>query len=210
MESGGTDLSILVVPSTPVMRTCVWFARWRARLFLLVPLTLVVLAHSRLVNLWVGSLLVLVGTLFRFWGSGYLEKNLRLTTEGPYRLVRHPLYLGSLLIVGGWCLMNGQWLWAIGNLLYASFLFGCSMIWEEYRLLHLFPSYKEYRAAVPLLIPTRFHLRSLGLTQSHPTESDASSGSYSWGRVWSNGEPRSIFWSWLVVLLFWGKFYYGF
>jgi protein-S-isoprenylcysteine O-methyltransferase Ste14 len=41
-------------------------------------------------------LLILFGIGVRLWGSGNLRKNREITDTGIYRLVRHPLYLGSL------------------------------------------------------------------------------------------------------------------
>jgi len=38
------------------------------------------------------------GELLRLWAAGHLEKSREVTTSGPYRYVRHPLYLGSSLI----------------------------------------------------------------------------------------------------------------
>ena len=42
----------------------------------------------------------LVGGGFRFWATLYLggRKERELVTDGPYSIVRHPLYVGSLLI----------------------------------------------------------------------------------------------------------------
>ncbi|MDR0787305.1 MAG: phosphatidylethanolamine N-methyltransferase family protein, partial [Gemmatimonadota bacterium] len=40
--------------------------------------------------------LILLGVAIRLWGSGNLHKNQEITSTGAYRLVRHPLYVGSL------------------------------------------------------------------------------------------------------------------
>ena len=37
-----------------------------------------------------------VGELLRIWAAGHIEKGREITRSGPYRFVRHPLYLGSL------------------------------------------------------------------------------------------------------------------
>jgi protein-S-isoprenylcysteine O-methyltransferase Ste14 len=38
------------------------------------------------------------GELLRIWAAGHLEKSREVTTSGPYRFTRHPLYMGSTLI----------------------------------------------------------------------------------------------------------------
>ena len=47
-----------------------------------------------------GIIFLVSGVLIRFWARGHFER-VRLFTTGPYALVRHPLYLGSLFIVVG-------------------------------------------------------------------------------------------------------------
>jgi len=62
-----------------------------------------------------GVLLVVLGIAMRSWAAGTLTKSTHLTTTGPYRLVRNPLYLGSLLMLVGFCLLIGDvWLLVIG------------------------------------------------------------------------------------------------
>jgi protein-S-isoprenylcysteine O-methyltransferase Ste14 len=40
--------------------------------------------------------LIVLGVFVRLWGSGNLRKNQEITNTGVYRIVRHPLYVGSL------------------------------------------------------------------------------------------------------------------
>lgn len=40
--------------------------------------------------------LIVLGLIIRLWGSGNLRKNQEITRTGVYRMVRHPLYVGSL------------------------------------------------------------------------------------------------------------------
>ena len=56
-----------------------------------------------------GAALAVSGLMLRCWGAGHLVKNDFLTTSGPYRYVRHPLYLGTLLIGIGFALIVGGW-----------------------------------------------------------------------------------------------------
>jgi len=60
--------------------------------------------------LWgpLGALIVLLGIALRSWAAGVLHKNEGLATTGPYALVRHPLYIGSLIIALGFCIITGD------------------------------------------------------------------------------------------------------
>lgn len=62
-------------------------------------------------DLWgyVGLSLALTGLAIRSWAAGILRKGRDLTIEGPYSLCRHPLYLGSLLMVVGIFVLLGRW-----------------------------------------------------------------------------------------------------
>jgi len=56
------------------------------------------------INTWPGFAgfgLVIVGLGIRAWSAGFIAKARQLATNGPYALSRHPLYLGSFLLVLG-------------------------------------------------------------------------------------------------------------
>jgi len=55
-----------------------------------------------------GIALALCGCAVRLWGTGHLHKNKILATGGPYAFVRHPLYVGTFLVILGLGLMSGQ------------------------------------------------------------------------------------------------------
>jgi protein-S-isoprenylcysteine O-methyltransferase Ste14 len=42
-----------------------------------------------------------VGESIRLWAAGHLEKSREVTSSGPYRFTRHPLYVGSSLMAVG-------------------------------------------------------------------------------------------------------------
>ncbi len=50
-----------------------------------------------------GVVLVVVGVGLRSWSAGILRKNAELTMTGPYGLIRNPLYLGSFMMMFGFC-----------------------------------------------------------------------------------------------------------
>ena len=75
---------------------------------------------------------------------------LRFTTPGPYRLVRHPLYIGWFTVF-----------WAAPTMTAAHLLFAVGMTayilaairWEERDLVAAHPEYAAYRGRVPMLLP---------------------------------------------------------
>jgi protein-S-isoprenylcysteine O-methyltransferase Ste14 len=50
-----------------------------------------------------GCGLIFAGLAIRSWSAGILRKSRELTTTGPYALIRNPLYIGSFLIMSGFC-----------------------------------------------------------------------------------------------------------
>jgi hypothetical protein len=46
-------------------------------------------------SLAAGMAIGATGEAIRVWAAGHLEKSREVTTSGPYRFTRHPLYLGS-------------------------------------------------------------------------------------------------------------------
>lgn len=104
-------------------------------------------------SLAIGAPWALLGIILRGWAAGHLEKNIQLTTSGPFAWVRNPLYLGSLLIGIGFAFAAKDELLAV--LIGIFFLgFYLPVIEEEERHLSaLFPDYQNYQQCVPKLIP---------------------------------------------------------
>jgi protein-S-isoprenylcysteine O-methyltransferase Ste14 len=116
-------------------------------------------------DLWlggVGLLLFAVGLTFavwarlhigRNWGMPMTEKNdPELVTSGPYRLVRHPIYLG-ILVAGLGTAVAVSWMWLIAVAL-AGFYFGYSATIEERFLARSFPNtYPAYKGSTKMLLP---------------------------------------------------------
>ncbi len=48
-----------------------------------------------------GMLVALAGEAIRIWAAGHIDKGREVTRSGPYRFVRHPLYLGSAIMGAG-------------------------------------------------------------------------------------------------------------
>lgn len=100
--------------------------------------------------------LVFAGLALRTWAAGTLQKRKELAMSGPYQLVRHPLYVGSYLMMVGFCLLVGdrENLWVVfGPIL---FLYILRAVSEEKYLAKLFPEqWPEFIRRVPRFIPRR-------------------------------------------------------
>ncbi len=70
-------------------------ARFRVPLGFVSGVLVLVLARPRWATLLAGILVACAGEAIRVWSAGHLEKSREVTRSGPYRWVRHPLYVGS-------------------------------------------------------------------------------------------------------------------
>lgn len=97
--------------------------------------------------------LVIPGLWLRGYASGYVKKNRELTMTGPYAHTRNPLYLGSILIAGGFALALLSWLVAVVLAIVFALIYVPVIASEESFLRAAFPRFEEYCRNVPRLIP---------------------------------------------------------
>lgn len=111
---------------------------------------------------WVSIILMSFGILLAVWSVWVMKKsrlrilpdpsaNAMLVTDGPYKLIRHPMYSSIMLFCAG---MN-HWSELIDFILYAS-LFGTLMVklvFEEHMLKQRFANYSQYQDKTYRLIP---------------------------------------------------------
>jgi protein-S-isoprenylcysteine O-methyltransferase Ste14 len=103
--------------------------------------------------------LILAGTAFSVWSVRHLSTCLsvlpqarRLVDSGPYRLVRHPLYLGEIVAVTGFAVRGGHPSHAV--LLLALILLQLYRAAREERLLAAgVPGYADYVARTWRIVP---------------------------------------------------------
>ncbi|HEX5419213.1 MAG TPA: isoprenylcysteine carboxylmethyltransferase family protein [Gammaproteobacteria bacterium] len=114
------------------------------------------------VLLAIGAVLVLLGLAVRMYASGYIAKNKELATDGPYALVRHPLYTGNLLALLGFAIANGRW-WAVPLVLaFFWFYYPPAIQYEDRKLKALFgAAWEHWSRSVPALWPSFRNLRGL-------------------------------------------------
>ena len=73
-------------------------ARLRVPLGFLCAVAAFVLARPTWSSWSLGLAIAILGEGVRIWAAGHIEKGREITNSGPYRFVRHPLYLGSALL----------------------------------------------------------------------------------------------------------------
>lgn len=110
-----------------------------------------------------GALLVLASTALLLWARWVLgtmwasvpmlQEHHELRTDGPYRLVRHPIYTGLLGLIIGGMLACGFGVWIIILAAATPWLLRRVRIEDAMMASQFGASYEAYRATVPALIP---------------------------------------------------------
>jgi protein-S-isoprenylcysteine O-methyltransferase Ste14 len=102
-----------------------------------------------------GLALVGAGEAVRIWAAGHLYKNERVTTSGPYAYVKNPLYLGTFLIIVGFCLMASNYvLMAVGLVVFVAYYAPFKQRRESGRLRERFgEAWVRYDEHVPGYLP---------------------------------------------------------
>lgn len=78
-----------------------------------------------------GALVGLAGEGIRLWAAGHLEKSREVTSSGPYRFTRHPLYVGSSVMAMGVAIGCRSWVVAVVVLLYMTTTLSAAVRTEE-------------------------------------------------------------------------------
>jgi protein-S-isoprenylcysteine O-methyltransferase Ste14 len=109
----------------------------------------------------IGLSLILAGLGLRSLAAGILHKASKLTMSGPYAVVRHPLYIGSFMMMLGFCALidDSENLWFVLGPLLALYAYRIHL--EERTLAaHFSGQWDEYAKEVPRFIPRRWPTRS--------------------------------------------------
>jgi len=110
-------------------------------------------SHPSMRSLAFGLPVSFCGLALRAWAAGHLAKNAQLAQSGPYRYLRNPLYVGTLLVAAGLVIASQS----IGlGILFAA-VFGLIYLpviqLEEQHLRSLFPEFAQFAQQVPALLP---------------------------------------------------------
>jgi protein-S-isoprenylcysteine O-methyltransferase Ste14 len=124
-----------------------------------------------------GLPVAVAGLWLRGWAAGYLAKNERLATSGPYAHVRNPLYVGTALVAAGLAVASRE---ALLGVLFGAFfvlVYLPAIELEEQHLRRLFPDYAAYAQRVPMLWPRPGARGSSG---------------FEWRLYWKNEEYQAL------------------
>jgi hypothetical protein len=86
-----------------------FLARRRVALGGLAAIAAIVLARPTWNSWYAGLAVAAIGEGIRVWAAGHLEKSREVTTSGPYRWMRHPLYVGSSVLALGVVIAARSW-----------------------------------------------------------------------------------------------------
>lgn len=143
-------------------------ARLRVRLGFFAAALGIVLAQPTWRTWSVGLAVALVGEGIRLWAAGHLDKGREVTRSGPYRFVRHPLYIGSVIIAGGAAFAARSLVVAIVVALYMGLTVAAAVRTEEAQLRDAFGStYDDYRASRAAPMARRFSLARAVRNREH-------------------------------------------
>ncbi len=146
-------------------------ARRRVTLGFVFAIAVFWLARPTGESIAVGGAIAWIGELLRIWAAGHIEKDKEITRSGPYRLTRHPLYLGSMIMGAGFAVATRSWIGALIVVLYLAVTTVAAVRTEEASLDARFQGeYSAYRDGRAAPVARAFSVR----------------------RVWSNREYRAM------------------
>jgi protein-S-isoprenylcysteine O-methyltransferase Ste14 len=143
-------------------------ARWRVPLGFLAALVAFLLARPTSSSLLLGLAIALPGELLRIWAAGHIEKGREITRSGPYRYVRHPLYLGSTLLGIGFGIASHSWIVLALAVVYLGVTLMAAMRTEEATLDAKFDgAYSAYRQGTAAPVARAFSWARVGANREY-------------------------------------------
>lgn len=116
----------------------------------------------------IGICIFFIGLSFRIWAQQHLHYRLKikkyLTTTGPYRFIRNPIYIGNTLICMGLTVVS-ELLWFVPiTFIWCATVYSLVVLYEEACLLKKYGQlYQKYISEVPRWFPHNLYFRNLGL-----------------------------------------------
>jgi protein-S-isoprenylcysteine O-methyltransferase Ste14 len=118
-------------------------------------------------SLAVGAIVASAGEGIRIWAAGHLRKSREVTSSGPYRWCRHPLYAGSSVMGVGLAIASGRVIVAFLIAAYLIVALTSAVKSEEAFLRRTFGDwYDRYRRGGDESKPARPSDRSFSLAQA--------------------------------------------
>ena len=134
-------------------------ARRRVALGFLCGIAALVLARPSRESLIAGAAVAAAGEGVRIWAAGHLEKGREVTASGPYRFLRHPLYVGSGIITLGFVVASRSVSVTVLAAVYLGLTYTAAIRREEAFLTERFgAAYPDYRAGRLPGVQRRFSL----------------------------------------------------
>jgi protein-S-isoprenylcysteine O-methyltransferase Ste14 len=134
-------------------------ARLRVPLGFLCAGVALALVRPSWVSWCAGASLAFIGELLRVWAAGHIDKGREITRSGPYRFLRHPLYVGSTLIGVGFALASRHTAVWLLTMTYLAVTLAAAVRTEERTLDERFAgAYAEYRAGRATRVDRPFSL----------------------------------------------------
>ncbi|MCW9012472.1 MAG: isoprenylcysteine carboxylmethyltransferase family protein [Gammaproteobacteria bacterium] len=164
--------------------------QWFAVLFVLL---VSLLGQPQQTLLYIGTGIAVIGMAVRMWAAGYVMKNKELATTGPYAYVRHPLYVGNILLLVAYSLASSLW-WSFVLMAFLLwFYYPPTIAYEDNKLRNIFgEEWENWSKNIHALIPTFGH--------------KAGSAKSEWSfkkSLMQNGEPIIVIYLiWCLYLLY--------
>ncbi len=125
-----------------------FLARRRVTLGFVTAVAALALARPTWTSWGFGLAVACVGEAIRIWAAGHIEKDREVTTSGPYRWMRHPLYVGSSVMALGVVIATRSPVVAVLAALYMFTTISAAVTTEEARLRQAFgDAYDSYARA---------------------------------------------------------------
>lgn len=138
-------------------RVIEFLARRRVSLGFVAAIAAIVLARPTWTTWRYGFVVAVGGELIRIWAAGHLEKSREVTRSGPYRWMRHPLYVGSSVMAAGIVIASRSVLLAIVTGMYMTVTIAAAIRTEEAFLRRTFgEAYDRYSRSEAVPMPRRF------------------------------------------------------
>lgn len=173
-----------------------YFERYRAFIGIISLFIVLFFAKPDAKSIAIGFFFIMLGTFFRAWASGFINKNSELATNGPYALSRNPLYFGNFILgVGIAIAANHLYCYIIVSLYYLIF-FPALMVMENNRMKQKFGQ--------------KYDSWSKGLNSFFPGIKKTSFRGFNISYYMKNKEYKVIYFSLFIViaLIFKALFYF--
>ena len=132
--------------------------------------------HQRVL---IGFAIAAAGQLFRIFAAGTIFKNHMLATRGAYSMVRHPLYLGNLLILGGIALASGSLVMVLIIVTFFMIWYPAAINYEDAKLERIFKDdWRNWSAGTNAIFPRRLSWQALADTHWNARQSLIRNGEF--------------------------------